>query len=89
LKKREYDKPHDAETIEYIYAKALIEGSIYDKIEALGLSDVVLVNAETGERIDNVEWSYAEYNGKMVVNAVNYDKENAITITNASFSSLL
>jgi len=89
LKKSEYDKPHDAETIEYIYAKALIEGSIYDKIEALGLSDVVLVNAETGERIDNVEWSYAEYNGKMVVNAVNYDKENAITITNASFSSLL
>jgi len=80
LKKNEYNKPHDAETIEYIYANAMVEGSIYDKIDAMGLSKVVLVNAETGERIDNVEWSYAEYDGKIVVNALNYDKENDIMV---------
>ena len=80
LKLNEYNKPHDEETISYIYKNAIVEGNILDKIKEMKLSDVVLVNAENGENIDNIEWSYAEYNGKVIVNIVNYDKEKDITV---------
>lgn len=80
LKLNEYNQPHDSETIAYIYEHAIVEGNLRDKIEEMGLSKVVLVDAETGAAIDNVEWSYAEFDGNIVVNVVNYDKEKDITI---------
>ena len=30
-------------------------------------------DADSGDKIDTTEWSYAEHNGKIVVNVVNYE----------------
>lgn len=76
----EYKQPHNAAILDYIYDNAEVGISIMDKIEEMQLSDVVLVNAETGERLDNIEWSYAEYKGKIVVNVLNYDFDNRVAV---------
>ena len=78
--KDEYDRPHNQEIIDYIYANADTTSTVFEKIDELGYSDVVLVNAETGEKLDNIEWSYAEYEGKIVMTTTNFDTEKTIPI---------
>lgn len=78
LKYDEYHKelPMEQSAIsEYIYSVADVQNTVSDKIAQMNLSDVVLVDAVTGARLDDVEWSYAEYNGKILVNILNYSFE--------------
>lgn len=37
-----------------------------------GLQRILVVDAETGERVRDTEWTSAEYNGKLIVNICNY-----------------
>lgn len=76
LKYDEMNSAHDTAVVNAIFAKSDTQSTVMDKIRAMNMSEVVLVDAATGEALDNVEWSYAEYNGKMIVNIVNYDMEN-------------
>ena len=41
----------------------------------MNMSDVMLIDEETGEKVYGVEWSYAEYNGNIVVNIINYHND--------------
>ena len=57
----------------------------YDEImtkeyENAGLMNVVLKDAETGEKIEGVEWISNKLNGKTVINPFNYDRENKKTV---------
>jgi len=79
FKYNEYGLLNDTEVVEYIYANADRQSSVYDKVMELGLSDVVLKDAVTGEPLSGVEYSYTEYNGKILVNLLNYDFDNSYT----------
>ncbi|MBR5152283.1 MAG: beta-galactosidase [Clostridia bacterium] len=79
FKYNEYGLLNDTEVVEYIYANVDRQSSVYDKVVELGLSDVVLKDAETGKPISGVEYSYTEYNGKILVNLLNYDFDNSYT----------
>lgn len=57
----------------------------YDEImtkeyENAGLMNVVLKDAETGEKVEGVEWISNKLNGKTVINPFNYDRENKKTV---------
>ncbi|MBR5152162.1 MAG: carbohydrate binding domain-containing protein [Clostridia bacterium] len=78
--KDEYNRPHDQATIDYIYAHADTTSTVTEKIEEMGYNDLVLVHAETGERVDNVEWSYTEYEGKIVASITSFDNDNRIPV---------
>ena len=39
--------------------------------------NIVLVDAQTGEMVDDVEWTYAPYGNGFLVNTLNYDTESA------------
>lgn len=57
----------------------------YDEImtkeyENAGLMNVVLKDAETGEKVEGVEWISNELNGKTVINPFNYDRNNTKTV---------
>lgn len=57
----------------------------YDEImtkeyESAGLVNVVLKDAETGEKVKGVEWISNELNGKTVINPFNYDRNNTKTV---------
>lgn len=74
LRFNEYNKPHDAEILDYIYKNAIVGDVIRETIADMGLSQVQVANAETGEPIDKVEWLATEYNGKMLLSIMNYDR---------------
>ena len=80
LKYNEYGTLHDKAIVDYIYANSDTTSSVQDKIYEMNLSDVKLINAETGERPVNVEWCYTEYDGKMLVNIYNYDSVNTVPL---------
>jgi len=81
LKKDGYRKDHDEKTVEEIYNLATVvsaessKAAIRNAVDSLKLNDVVLVDTETGETVDMVEWSCAEYNDKYIVNILNYEWE--------------
>lgn len=57
----------------------------YDEImtkeyENAGLMNVVLKDAETGEKVEGVEWISNELNGKTLINPFNYDRNNTKTV---------
>ena len=74
LLKDEYNRPHDKALVDYIYNHANTDtsGDIMKKIRDMELSDVVLVNADTNEPVDNIEWMYTEYNGNILLNMMDY-----------------
>ena len=74
LKKNEYDQYHNQEMIDAIYAMSDIRTTVKDAISRMGLSKVTLQDAKTGAALEDVEWAYAEYNGKILVNVMNYDE---------------
>lgn len=80
LMKDEYNRPHDKATIDYIYAHADTVSTVTEKIDEMGYNDLMLVNAETGARADNVEWSYTEYEGKIVASITNFDTDNKVPV---------
>lgn len=45
-----------------------------------GMQRVLIVDAETGERVRDTEWTYAEYNGKLIVNICNYTFDTPKTV---------
>lgn len=76
LKKNEYNKEHTAETVDYIYNKADRTSSIAEKLKAMAVSVVSMVDITTNQPVTNVEWSYTTYQGKKVLNLLNHDREN-------------
>lgn len=74
-----HNKAHDRAIIDYIYSNSIVSTDVAGIITDMKLSEVVLVDAATGEKLDNVEWSYAEYDGKIIVNILNYDRYNEVT----------
>ncbi|MBR5152163.1 MAG: beta-galactosidase [Clostridia bacterium] len=80
LLKDEYDKEQDKALVDFIYKHADTTSTVREKIEELGYSEVQVVDAETGGKLNNVEWSYAEYEGKTVVNITNFDYEKKANI---------
>ncbi|MBR5152984.1 MAG: beta-galactosidase [Clostridia bacterium] len=76
LARDEYNRPHDQAILDYIYANSDRTSTVKEKIDAMNLSEVVLVDAETGNKLDKVEWSYVEYEGKILVHIVNHHNEN-------------
>ena len=77
LAKNEYQKAHNATTINAIHQAADTTGTIAAKIQAMDLTKVLLVDATTGAELENIEWSYAKYQDRYVVNIINYDAQNA------------
>jgi len=41
----------------------------------MNLSKILLVDAQTGETVDDVEWTYAPYGNGFLVNTLNYDTD--------------
>lgn len=80
LVKDEYNKAHDASVVRAIYEKSDTTSSVRGKISELGFSELVLVDALTGEALDDVEWSYADYQGKKIVNIINYDYDTTKSV---------
>ena len=80
FKKNEYNKANDSTTVNYIYNNADSQSSVRDKIIEMGLSEVVVKDADTGEIAEGIEWTYAEYGGGYVVNVLNYDYEQSKNI---------
>ncbi len=74
LKRDEHNNMHDSDTVSLIYSKAETEKNIVEKVMEMQLSEIVIVDEETGEKAEDIEWSYAEYNGKMLVNIMNHDR---------------
>ncbi len=75
LKYDEYNRPHDAETLEYIYQHADTTSKVKEKIAQMKLSDVTLVDTSTGETPAKVEWCYTEHEGKMLVSIMSYQTQ--------------
>ena len=75
LKKDEYDRPHDETIVNAIYEKAITNSSVEDVVKKLNLSEVELIDAETGEYVDDVEWFHTEYNGNIIVHISNYHRK--------------
>lgn len=78
----EYNRPHSKEIVDYIYSVADTENSCSEKIQSMELSEIVLIDNKTCEIPDGIEWTYTEYNGKMLINILNYsyDKEKNIEV---------
>lgn len=74
LKYDEYSREYVSSDVSRIYAKADRGSTTQDKINEMNLSEITLLNADTGERVENTEWSYTEYDGRYLVNVLNYDK---------------
>lgn len=88
LGKDEHNREHDVERIHKLYTKATVidanslETELAEQFNNMGISRVILVDAETGEKVSGTEWSYAEIDGEVVVNILNYDigKEKIVKI---------
>lgn len=75
-----YNKPHDEALLKDIYDRAIVGDKVAETIQELGFSEVWLVDTQTGKKVENVEWSCVEYDGKMLLNIMNYDKLNDYTV---------
>jgi len=81
LRYDEYNHPHNQEDIDFIYRHADTTHTISEKIAEMNLNEVVLVDAATGKLLDSmVEWQYAEKDGKMLLNILNYDTANVYEV---------
>lgn len=79
FKKDEHNTAHDEAIVNEIYSLATVvdvedmKSGIASAVQEAGLDSLVLKDAETGEKIDKTEWAYAEYNGNIIVNILNYE----------------
>lgn len=80
LKYTEYNKEHNKDIVDYIYKNADASSTVAEKVAKINLSDVVLIDVVTGKKVDGIEWAYAEYNGKIIVNILNYDRVNSYEV---------
>ncbi len=80
LRRNEYNQSYHLPEMEYIYNHSSVGESVSARIEQMELSELVLKDAKTGAKLTDVEWSYAEYDGKIVVNMVNYDRKDSVTV---------
>jgi len=76
----ETGKAYDSNSLGTIAEYADTESTVKEKIQNMGLSRVVLKDAKTGDPVHNIEWTYTEYDGGYVVNILNYDKTEEITV---------
>ena len=76
----EYEKEHNAETLSYIRNNAVVDGDISDTVDSLGISEIKIVDAKTGNYPSGIEWLYAKHNGKYIINIMNYDEDNAVEL---------
>jgi len=74
LKRDEHNNLHNSDTVSFIYSNAETQKSVVEKVKLMQLSEVYLVDAQTGEKAENIEWSYVELDGKMLVNIMNHDR---------------
>ena len=87
LEKDDYDRPHDAERVARILENASVyptvdtadedewlelSRNIKNEVKDIGLMNVEVVDADTGDMVDNVEWQSVEYNGTLLVNLISY-----------------
>lgn len=80
-----YNKPYDAEETAKLRTLAKtgksddtsIAASVREIINESGIEEVILTDADTGERLDKVEWSHGFYGDKVIVNICNYEWGNA------------
>lgn len=89
-------KARDAKAVSELFEKAELTDVSYsdntvnnpgdiDKAVKSAIADkhfdsVYVYDKETDEPVDNVEWLYGVYDGKIVVNMCNYDKKNEKTV---------
>jgi len=80
----DYDRPHDAETVRYIFDNAIFveeETDLSDKIHEISPNKIQLVDAKTSENLNNmVEWIYTEYEGNYLVHICNFDPYNDVEV---------
>ncbi|MEE1047164.1 MAG: hypothetical protein U0M60_07040, partial [Clostridia bacterium] len=76
LEYNEYNKPYDTKRISAIYSRADVTDDIRGKISEMNLSEVVLIDADTGEKCNEIEWTYTKYNNKYLVNILNYNNKD-------------
>ncbi len=76
LTMNEANQSHNSTTVSSIKAAADTASTVKGKIQAMGLSHIVLVDAATNAPLTDVEWSYAPYNGGYVVNVLNYNYDS-------------
>ena len=74
LKKNAYGKTHDTAVIDAIYQAADSESSVTEKIQEMALTRIQLVDTETGQKPDNLEWSYAQQGSRYLIHIANYDE---------------
>lgn len=77
LKYDENDKVHDSTLINNIYSLADTTSTVKAKLQEMKLSDVMLIDVATGQKVEDIEWSYTNHNGKTIVNIVNYHETTA------------
>ncbi|MBQ2615061.1 MAG: beta-galactosidase [Clostridia bacterium] len=72
LKYDEYNKAHSSETVTDIIENSIVNGDVSDTIASMGFSKIILVDTATGKAAEGIEWSYAKYGDKYLVNIINY-----------------
>ncbi len=75
LSKDEYNKAHNSTTVSYIMQHADTTATVSQKVQEMELSEIVLIDVATGEKAEGIEWSYAKYGNKYVVNILNYSMD--------------
>lgn len=80
LKHDEHRKAASASTVNYIYQNADTTHTVGEKIQAMGLTEIQLLDSATGKTPELIEWSYTEYEDKYLVHIMNYDMENAVSL---------
>lgn len=79
LTRNEYNRELDAEIVNKLYQGAVvidgenIEAEITKQFKAADMDTVMLIDTETGKKVNGTEWSWAAYNGNIIVNILNYD----------------
>ena len=72
MKYDEYNKAHSSETVTDIIENSIVNGDVSDTIASMGFSKIILVDTATGKAAEGIEWSYAKYGDKYLVNIINY-----------------
>ena len=80
LQRDEYNRAHDANVLKYIQEHADTSSTVTDKIQSMNLSDVVLIDTETGKKAEGIEWSYVRYGNQFLVNVLNYEERIEKTV---------
>ncbi|MBR5152811.1 MAG: beta-galactosidase trimerization domain-containing protein [Clostridia bacterium] len=80
LKYDEYDKAQDRTTWKSIINNAKVDVDISDTVDAMGISEVELIDTATGKYPVGVEWIYTKQGDNYLVNIMNYDEDMPVNI---------